>query len=90
MTDVPANPRMRVRQLPTLTRSRDDGAMDTSTPDPMTLPWRVGRHVGRTIYAQGGEEASRDADVLIGVLDTPELAAEACAAHNALLEGRQA
>jgi hypothetical protein len=51
-------------------------------PDVLSLPWRVGRHVGRTIYAQGGPEASREDDELIGVMDTPELAAEACAGHN--------
>lgn len=46
-------------------------------------PWRSGRSVGRTIYAVytdpvTGEEAS----TLIGVMDTPALAAEAVAAHN--------
>ena len=58
-------------------------------PDPLSLPWRVGRHEGRTIYAQGGAEASREDDELIGVMDTPELAAEACAAHNHMLRTRQ-
>jgi hypothetical protein len=55
--------------------------MATETPDPLSLPWRTGRRVLRTVYAQGGPEASRE-DVLIGVMDTPELAAEACAGHN--------
>ena len=56
--------------------------MATEIPDPkLSLPWRAGRHVGRTIYAQGGDEASRE-DALIGMMDTPELAAEACSAHN--------
>ena len=50
----------------------------------MNLPWRTGRRVGRTIYAQVGNEVS-SRDVLIGMLDTPELAAEVCAAHNARL-----
>ena len=54
------------------------------TPDLLALPWRAGRKVGRTIYAMAGGEASDD-DVLIGMMDSPELAAEACAAHNALL-----
>jgi hypothetical protein len=44
-------------------------------------PWRTGRKVGRTIYARLGREPSDD-DVLIGVMDTPELAAAAVAAHN--------
>ena len=51
------------------------------TGSPLLLSWRTGRKVGRTIYAQLGPEPSDD-DVLIGMMDTPELAAEACAAHN--------
>jgi hypothetical protein len=46
--------------------------------------WRTGRHVGRTIYAQSGPEPS-DEDVLIGVMDTRELAAEACEGRNMAL-----
>jgi hypothetical protein len=48
-----------------------------------TLPliWRVGRKVGRTIYRQTGSEPSDD-DELIGVMDTPELAALVVAAVN--------
>jgi hypothetical protein len=41
----------------------------------------VGRKVGRTIYQQVGPEPSDD-DVLIGFMDTPELAWQAVAAHN--------
>jgi hypothetical protein len=55
--------------------------------DPETFHWhlwRVGRKVGRTIYVQFGIEPSDD-DVLIGVMDTPWLAAEAINAHNAVL-----
>jgi 6-pyruvoyltetrahydropterin/6-carboxytetrahydropterin synthase len=51
-------------------------------PGAVSLPWRTGRRVGRTIYAQAGPEPSDD-DLLIGVMDTPELAAEAVDAHNA-------
>lgn len=40
--------------------------------------WRVGRKVGRTIYLQLGPQPSDD-DPLIGVMDTPELAAEVVA-----------
>lgn len=43
--------------------------------------WRVGRKVGRTIYAMVSDDPS-DNDVLIGVMDTPELAREAVHAHN--------
>jgi hypothetical protein len=48
------------------------------------FPWRVGRKVGRTVYAVTGPTAS-DTDVLIGVMDTRTLAAEAVACHNARL-----
>jgi hypothetical protein len=43
--------------------------------------WRVGRKVGRTIYRQIAVEPS-DNDELIGVMDTPELAALVVAAVN--------
>lgn len=49
------------------------------------MPWRTGRKVGRTIYAQHGDEPS-DEDQLIGVMDTRALAAEAVDAHNQLLD----
>lgn len=45
------------------------------------VPWRTGRTLGRTVYARTGGEDYK-ADTCIGVLDTPALAAEACAAHN--------
>ena len=45
--------------------------------------WRVGQKVGRTVYAMVAESASDD-DVLIGMMDTPELAAVVVNAHNAL------
>jgi hypothetical protein len=50
-------------------------------PDLLSLPWRTGRHVGRTIYAQAGPKPSDD-DVLIGMMDTRELALAAVRAHN--------
>jgi len=49
--------------------------------DLVALPWRTGRRVGRTIYAQPGAEPS-DHDPLIGVMDTPQLASAAVRAHN--------
>jgi hypothetical protein len=49
------------------------------------LPWRVGRSVGRTIYAQLGPLPTR-ADELIGVMNTPALAAEAVECHNERLQ----
>ncbi len=46
--------------------------------------WRCGRKVGRTIYVMTGELATED-DPLIGVMDTPALAAAAVIAHNSFL-----
>ena len=46
--------------------------------------WRTGRKVGRTIYAQMGNEPS-DNDPLIGVMDTPDLARLVVRAVNAML-----
>lgn len=51
------------------------------TPQPCELYWRTGRKVGRTIYAMTGPVPS-DSDALIGMMDTPVLAEEACRAHN--------
>ncbi len=50
--------------------------------------WRVGRKVGRTIYAQAGNEPGAD-DTLIGVLDTKELAKAAVIAHNLTITGTE-
>jgi len=58
--------------------------MPAETPDPLSLPWRTGRHVPRHIYVQLGAGPD-DEDRPIGTMDTPELAAEACAGHNARL-----
>jgi hypothetical protein len=46
------------------------------------LRWRTGRKVGRTIYAQLGEQPS-DVDPLIGVMDSVGLAIATVRAHNA-------
>lgn len=43
--------------------------------------WRVGRKLGRTIYAMESSEPT-DADHLIGVMDTPALARAAVEGHN--------
>lgn len=59
-------------------------AQSNASLDPAKLPWRAGRKVGRTVYAQIGAEASDD-DILIGLFDTEELAAEAVQAHNRAL-----
>lgn len=47
--------------------------------------WRTGRRVGRTIYRQHGPVPG-DNDLLIGVMDTPELAALVVRAVNGILE----
>lgn len=57
--------------------------------DLASLPWRTGRKLGRTVYARTGGE-DWEADTVIGMMDTAELAEEACAAHNAGLARRQA
>lgn len=49
--------------------------------------WRVGRKVGRTVYAVIGAEPD-DRDVLIGCLDSRLLAADAVYAHNLLRAAR--
>ena len=46
--------------------------------------WRVGRKVGRTLYAQMASEPS-DGDLLIGMMDTRELAHIVVQSHNRLL-----
>ena len=49
-------------------------------PDLTAVPWRQGRRKGRNLYAVTGDDW--EAHPEIGCLDTAELAAEACAAHN--------
>lgn len=44
--------------------------------------WRVGRKVGRTLYVQVGAEPSDD-DVLVGLMDTADLARLVVEAVNA-------
>lgn len=48
-------------------------------------PWRAGRRVGRTIYVDQGEPDPNDGSLLIGVMDTPKLAAAVVEAHNVML-----
>jgi hypothetical protein len=56
-------------------------------PDLSSVPWRTGRTLGRTVYARTGG-ADWKADTVIGMMDTPALAEEACRAHNAALSRR--
>lgn len=50
--------------------------------------WRVGRKLGRTIYAQIGAEPALE-DVVLGVLDDARIAQAICDEHNAALDERQ-
>jgi hypothetical protein len=51
--------------------------------DGLPMPWwRVGRHLGRTLYLQDGPVPS-DSDQVIGFMDTPELGRQVCDAVNA-------
>ena len=63
-------------------------------PDLLSLPWRTGRQTEGDlgmgiVYAQMGDEASPD-NVLIGMMNSPAMAAEVCAAHNARLVAKLA
>ena len=57
-------------------------------PDLTAVPWRAGRRKGRNLYAVTGPDWEQHPE--IGCLDTPELAAEAVAAHNDALAKRTA
>jgi hypothetical protein len=62
--------------------SADESVSESRTVEtPQHSPWRVGRKVGRTIYAMVSGEAS-DEDELIGVMDSRAVAESAVAAHN--------
>ena len=45
------------------------------------IPWRIGRKLGRTIYRQVGAAPS-DEDPFLGLMESPELAADVVACHN--------
>ena len=53
--------------------------------DSRNLPWRVGRKLGRTVFAVVGDSPS-DNDPLIGLFDSRKLAATAVDAHNRVLD----
>jgi hypothetical protein len=51
--------------------------------------WRVGRKVGRTIYAMpNGKHGASDDDILIGMMDSLEIALEACISHNIAISSK--
>lgn len=51
----------------------------------LALPWRTGRHLGRTVYAVVGDEPS-DGDPFLGIFDSADIAAAVVVQHNAALE----
>lgn len=57
--------------------------------DLRTVPWRTGRHVGRTIYACPPGSSYRYGEGLIGMMDTLELAEHVVEIHNWWLQIRQ-
>jgi hypothetical protein len=58
-----------------------------AAPDLTAVPWRQGRRKGRNLYAVTGDDW--EAHPAIGCLDTPELAEEACRAHNEAVDRRR-
>jgi hypothetical protein len=50
--------------------------------DAVNWPWRTGTSVHRTIYGCPPGSTHRSGEVLIGMMDTPDLAREAVDAHN--------
>ena len=51
--------------------------------------WRTGKSVGRTIYACPPGSTYRNGEILIGMMDSPEIAQDAVDAHNALIDGTE-
>lgn len=56
--------------------------------DVRELPWRLGRHRGRNVYAvvSGMPDVSSDDDIDVARFDDPELAAHVVALHNQALK----
>lgn len=50
-------------------------------PRVMAGKWRVGRHLGRTLYAQSGPSAS-SSDIFFGTVDDPAIAQYICSLRN--------
>jgi len=49
--------------------------------DILVAPWRVGHHLGRTVYAMVNPEPSDD-DIFIGIFDGMDAAAHVVEIHN--------
>jgi hypothetical protein len=50
-------------------------------PDTINRRWRVGRSLGRTIYLQAGDHPTKR-DILLGLMETRELAMYIVTLHN--------
>lgn len=59
----------------------DDAVLDETDTRETVVPWRIGRSVGRTIYARLAG-SNPDGDVLIGLMDSPEIAVNVVVSHN--------
>jgi hypothetical protein len=57
--------------------------------DRMDVPWRVGRKLGRTLYAVDPGNEDRNCDYFLGILDDPVIAVHICETHNADLARRR-
>jgi hypothetical protein len=51
----------------------------------LKLRWRVGRKLGRTLYAMLPDGTPSDDDIFIGLMETRELAEAVVREHNAAL-----
>lgn len=54
-------------------------------PDVLKLRWRVGRKLGRTLYAMLNEEPT-DNDILLGMVDDWDVALHIVTEHNKTLD----
>lgn len=55
----------------------------------MDVPWRVGRKLGRTIYAVDEGNEDRNCDFFLGIMDDAVIAVYICETHNADLATRR-
>lgn len=59
--------------------------IDVPAGDLARLPWRVGRSLGFSVYAQVAAEPGK-ADIYLGVMDSEPIAQHVVDLHNARLE----
>lgn len=55
-------------------------------PAVVLMPWRTGKSIGRTIYACPSVSSYRDGEIVIGMMDSPEIAQHIVDIHNEWLE----